>query len=173
MNSPDRAVFMRLVLGATSCASTWICFASMDGCGSLPMVAETLSDDALERLLENWARWCREHRNWGHCFSVEHKWNSPQTWHDTGEPKSPLMPLDRVAALAVNDAWRGMPEPYKTVLSDWYVYRASPHRTCRVNGLRQSAHAEYVNRAKLMCRNRLTRNGAEGISQFLITADSL
>lgn len=134
---------------------------ALSGTGDVPARAAALgrvaiSDDELERLLDNWARWCREHQRLGECNSIERKWRSPQVWHEPGAPVTPLGPIDRVSALEVNDAWRRMPEPYKSVLKDWYVHHRSPFYSCRRLSLRPRAHAEYLRIARLMCRNLLT-----------------
>lgn len=119
----------------------------------------TSSDDELESLLENWARWSRELPERGHCSSLEHRYRSPQTWHDLGAPQAPSQPVNREAALAVNRAWGAMPQPWKGVLRDWYVFGANPRMTCRRIKIPFSAHPDYLRDARMMCRNLLTRLG--------------
>ena len=117
----------------------------------------SLSEHELELALENWGRWCFEKAAQGHCMSIEHRWRSPQQWYDLGEPKAPSLPIDPLLALAVNRAWRVMPHPYKAVLSEWYVLRRNPVRTCRALAIARSAHDEYIRIARIMCMNILTR----------------
>lgn len=122
----------------------------------------TPSDDDLERLLDNWGRWCRDLPSRGHCESIESRYRSPQTWYEPGAPQAPASPVDREAALAVNRAWGSVPQPWKGVLRDWYVYHANPAMTCRRLKIPRRAHDEYVHDARLMVRNLLTRNGWPG-----------
>ena len=35
----------------------------------------------LNERLENWGRWARDRKRYSHCASIEHRYNSPQTWH--------------------------------------------------------------------------------------------
>lgn len=119
----------------------------------------TLSDDELERQLENWGRWCRELPSRGHCESIESRYRSPQHWHDLGAPQAPPRPVDRDAALAVNRAWGAMPQPWKAIIRDWYVFRANPRMTCRRVKIPALGHEDYLHDARLMVRNLLTRHG--------------
>lgn len=119
----------------------------------------TLSDDELERQLENWGKWSRELPERGHCMSIESRYRSPQHWFDLGAPQAPPSPVDRDAALAVNRAWGAMPQPWKGVLRDWYVYAANPKMTCRRVKIPFRAHEDYLVDARLMVRNLLTRHG--------------
>lgn len=119
----------------------------------------TLSDEELERQLENWGKWCRELYEPGHCASIESRYRSPQQWHDLGAPQAPARPVDRDAALNVNRAWGAMPQPWKAVVRDWYVHRANPRMTCRKARIPFSAHEIYLTDGRLMVRNLLTRHG--------------
>ena len=123
------------------------------------MSNESLSDDELERQLENWGRWCRELPSRGHCESIESRYRSPQHWHDLGAPQAPARPVDRDAALNVNRAWGVTPQPWKAVLRDWYVFRANPKMACRRVKIPFVAHDDYLRDARLMVRNLLTRHG--------------
>lgn len=114
-----------------------------------------MTDEDFETRLENWARWCCANKVVGQCESLEHFYRSPQEWHLPPPPVIPRGPIDRLDALEVLRAWRHVPQPYKTVLKDWYVLRRDPKRTCGRLYLAFSAHLEYLARARLMCRNLL------------------
>jgi hypothetical protein len=129
------------------------------GKGAGSMSNDRVSDEELERLLENWGKWCRELYEQGHCASVESRYRSPQQWHDLGAPQSPPRPVDRDAALAVNRAWGVMPQPWKSIVRDWYVRRANPRMTCRKAVIPFRAHESYLADGRMMMRNLLTRQG--------------
>lgn len=114
-----------------------------------------MTDAEQEWLLENWGRWDRVRRGIETCDSIEKKWKSPQEWGAPGAPVIPAAPPDREAAMAVNRAWLAMPMPYKMVLSDWYVLRLAPRKTCWRLAISRLAHDEYLARARLMCKNLL------------------
>lgn len=118
-----------------------------------------ISEPHLEYYLENWARWCKVKHGVATCDSIEHKWKSPQEWGAPGAPEVPRGAIDLVKARQVNVAWLAMPEPYKQVLRDDYVFKRNPRVTCRRYGLAFSAYDEYVRRARLMCRNLMMQAG--------------
>jgi hypothetical protein len=120
----------------------------------------------LESMLENWGRWCHESKARGHCASIESHWKSPQVWYEPGAPQSPPMPIDIVCALAINRAWRHVPEPYKAVLSDWYARRLNARFTCRRLAIAFRDHGYYLDRARTMIANRLTWEASKGKSRI-------
>jgi hypothetical protein len=47
--------------------------------------------DIQQRLI-NWGRWCREGMSYGHCASIEHRYQSPQCWYPP-EAKPPILDI--------------------------------------------------------------------------------
>jgi len=116
-----------------------------------------LTPDDLDALLANWAAWCRERSSRGQCASIEHLWRSPQEWYTPGAPAMARVPVDSLAALEVNKAWRVLPQPWKQILADWYCLRRDPRRTCARCHIAFRDHEEYMDRARTMLVVQLTK----------------
>lgn len=152
----------------------------MDGGTPIPAAPSvSLTDDDLERALDNWGRWCREHKIIGECESIEHLYRSPQHWHEPPPPQAWKPPISRPAALTVNRAWLVVPQPYKRVVADWYVFHRNPSQTLpTLRIIRRSdkvgrerileLHAVYLDHGRTMVRNQLTRQNGVGITLTLL-----
>jgi len=121
-----------------------------------------MTDLELEWALENWARWCQEKKAPGHVRSIEWRWRSPQEWYSLGPPAVSGVPIDGVSALAVNSAWRQVPQPFKQILADWYCLRRDKRRTCGRLKIQVRLHGDYLHRARCMLANVLTMNAGRG-----------
>lgn len=127
-----------------------------------------MTDAELETLLDNWGRWCREHRIIGECESIEHLYRSPQEWDAPPPPPPWKPPISRNAALQVYRAWLAIPDPYKSVIADWYVRHSNPAGTCRRLRLVFRHHRLYLDDGRRMVRNQLTRQNPSGITLILL-----
>lgn len=121
-----------------------------------------ITKEWLELAIQNWARWhwsaLRRHR--GHCKSLESKYRSPQPWD--APPITPLGKVDVLGAMAVEDAWKGLPFVPKIVLKQWFVLKRRSGVICR--SLRKKGYPVLdrdfeleIARAKLMLAEGLAR----------------
>lgn len=126
-----------------------------------------MTDDELESLLVNWARFVRDReRLLNHCLSAEWRWDSRQ-WHGTyGDLDSPptvgrIEAPDIKRALMVERAIRrnkdgySLPLRFRRVLVGKYVLREKPKAIVRKARIDIRAFGDVLNRARQMVRNRL------------------
>jgi len=112
-----------------------------------------MTDDDLEEIFINWARWAknRSHRK-QHCFSIEGRYRSPQTWHPP-EPKPPE--IDLWEALKVEKAVVGLPKKYRILITGHYVYKSNPMSLVRKIAIRFNDYNATLQMARLMVKNRI------------------
>jgi hypothetical protein len=82
----------------------------------------------LQAMLLNWARWCRENEPRGRCYSIEHRYRSPQWGHWDSAPPAAQTPLNVLEAQLVEDALKDMADVHRESLRLYYVKRWPGHR---------------------------------------------
>ena len=108
-------------------------------------------DDQLESRLVNWGNAYRDNKSFGHCRSIEHRYNARsdpgeevivKEVHYVGE-------VDLLDAEVVNKAWLKVMYNNRMVLAYWYINRLRDIRkTCVILGLRQSQYDAVMSRGK-------------------------
>ncbi len=119
----------------------------------------TDSDDHLESRLINWGRAQRDNKSFGHCRSIEHRYNARS---DPGEEVivkevQYVGEIDLLDAEIVNKAWLKVMYNNRMVLAYWYINREKDIRkTCVRVGIRVSSYDAVMSRGrfalgKLLC----------------------
>jgi hypothetical protein len=102
--------------------------------------------------LTNWGHWARTRPLYGHCYSIEHRFRSPQHWN----PPEPRIVVDVPQALEVERAMRHIPRRNHTALTCHFVYRLPARRCCQIVMIRFDLWGEILGDAMHMIENRLT-----------------
>ncbi len=118
-------------------------------------------DDQLESRLVNWGNAYRDNKSFGHCRSIEHRYNARS---DPGEETIVkevhyVGEVDLLDAEVVNKAWLKVLYQNRMVLAYWYINRLRDIRkTCVILGLRQSQYDAVMNRGKFTLNKYLQLN---------------
>lgn len=112
-----------------------------------------MTDDDLNEILLNWARWVRD-RGYRkqHCYSIEGRYRSPQHWNPP-EPRPP--DTDLWEAVKVEKIIIRLPRKYMVLLVGHYVKKSNPMATCRKIAIRFNDYDATLQMARLMVRNNL------------------
>jgi len=122
-----------------------------------------MSDDELELMFENWARWCKDkYHDDAKCKSIEKLYRSPQTWHP---PEARAPEVNNISAsnvereviylrLSENSSFNS----YAAILRGHYVLRAKPEYTCRKAKIKVKEYWPVLKLARLVVRNRVKLN---------------
>lgn len=102
--------------------------------------------------LTNWANWARTRPHYGHCYSIEHLYRSPQHWN----PPEPRIVVDVPRALDVERAMRHIPKRHRLALGCHFVWRMSQKACCQRVILRFDLWDEFLGKAMHAVENRLT-----------------
>lgn len=109
--------------------------------------------DIQDRLV-NWARWAKVRPKYSTCRSLEHKYKSPQTWHEQ-EPRIEVNILDAVIIekALVNIAF---PKRHRELIKYAYLYAGiNPMKICRKLGIRNGEIEMELRLAISMLENRI------------------
>lgn len=107
--------------------------------------------------LPNWARWAKVRPHYSSCRSLEHKYKSPQTWHEV-EPKTEIDLLDAVVIekALVHPAF---PKRAREIIKYCYLMpHLHPMKVCRKLGIRNGEIDMELRNAINMLANRLKAN---------------
>jgi len=125
-------------------------------------------DDLLESRLINWGNAYRDNKSFGHCRSIEYRYNARS---DPGEETIVkevhyVGEVDLLDAEVVNKAWLKVLYQNRMVLAYWYINRLRDIRkTCVILGLRQSQYDSVMSRGKSALNKYLQLNqDADSIS---------
>ena len=125
----------------------------------------TDSDDHLESRLINWGRAQRDNKSFGHCRSIEHRYNARS---DPGEvvivkEVQHVGEIDQLDAAVVNKAWLKVMYQNRMVLAYHYINREqNVRKTCVILGLRQSQYDAVMSRGKFALGKYLQLNYDDG-----------
>ena len=118
-------------------------------------------DDQLELRLVNWGNAYRDNKSFGHCRSIEHRYNARsdpgeevivKEVHYVGE-------IDLLDAEVVNKAWLKVLYQNRMVLAYWYINRLRDIRkTCVILGIKQSQYDAVMSRGKFALNKYLQLN---------------
>lgn len=129
----------------------------------------TESDDILESRLVNWGRAQRDNKSFGHCRSIEHRYNARS---DPGEETivkevQYVGEIDQLDAQVVNKAWLKVMYQNRMVLAYHYINRERDIRKiCVMIGLRQSQYDAVMSRGKFSLNKYLQLNYDDGSIQL-------
>lgn len=118
-------------------------------------------DDQLESRLINWGNAYRDNKSFGHCRSIEHRYNARS---DPGEETIVkevhyVGEIDMLDAEVVNKAWLKVLYQNRMVLAYWYINRLRDIRkTCLILRLRQSQYDVVMSRGKCALNKYLQLN---------------
>lgn len=127
-------------------------------------------DGQLESRLINWGNAYRDNKSFGHCRSIEHRYNARS---DPGEETIVkevhyVGEIDMLDAEVVNKAWLKVLYQNRMVLAYWYINRLRDIRkTCVILGLRQSQYDAVMSRGKFALNKYLQLN--QDADSILIT----
>ncbi len=119
------------------------------------------SDDLLESRLINWGRAQRDNKSFGHCRSIEHRYNARS---DPGEDVivkevQHVGEIDQLDAAVVNKAWLKVMYMNRMIIAYHYINRERDVRkTCVMLGLRQSQYDAVMSRGKFALNKYLQLN---------------
>ena len=103
-------------------------------------------------LLTNWGHWARVRPHYGHCYSVENRYHSPQIWH----PPGPRIEVDALSALQIERCMRHVPYLHRLALKLVYVYRVPARAARRAVCVPHDLWDTFLWQAQQMVWNRLT-----------------
>ena len=101
--------------------------------------------------VENWQRWARGHAGLRplQAESLERLYRS-LNWGDIATDPNPgpldalRGPVDILDAQIIEDAWRTLPEPYRTFLKSAWIRGHHPRVTCRKAGVHHLRYEEIL-----------------------------
>jgi hypothetical protein len=105
--------------------------------------------------LTNWGHWARTRTHYGHCYSIEHQYRSPQHWN----PPEPRIVVDVPEAMEVERVMRHIPRRHSVALACHFVWRLPQKACCQRVMLRFDLWDEFLGDAMHMVQNRLTFAG--------------
>ena len=118
-----------------------------------------MTDDQLEYLLNNWARWVSDRKlhETTSCKSFESRYRSPQVWHppEARPPEIEIFKAADVEKIVVYLGSKPGTKKYKEILVGHYVYKARPESVSRRARIRLVEYPENLKMARLIVRNRL------------------
>lgn len=88
--------------------------------------------DQLRLRLENWRRWCLQNpAARGHCYSIEHRYRSPQWGHWDTTPPAIQGQIDALDAGRIEDAVRCLHSKQRLLVRRAWVKRWKPDWICK------------------------------------------
>ena len=108
----------------------------------------------IEWLLSNWGNWARPRPYYGHCFSIESRYNSPQVWY----PEQPRVVVDTLSALEVERTMRHVPELHRLALKLVYVERLPSRAARRAVRVTHNLFDQFMADARRMVVNLMARD---------------
>lgn len=112
-------------------------------------------DEAQEKRLANWVRWCRSNPARAHCMSIEHRYKAPPCW----EAPEPRFEVDILDAVLIEKAVIGLPAMYKAALKYGYVMPWVDYwvQIKRI-GCKSNDYETTIHKAMVMVFNRIIKN---------------
>ncbi len=113
---------------------------------------QLLTSSELVARLENWAMYYKDRATkQAHCYSIEHRYKSPQIWHPDPIP----LPIDEIDAYKIEKALDKLPAFVRISLKGHYVYGGRWHANiyvrklvCRDLQVHKTRYAEFVDKSE-------------------------
>lgn len=106
-------------------------------------MASEAHHSALKARIENWARYVRQSEtNKGHCYSIEHRYRSPQWGHWDSAPPEIRGEIDILDAHTIEDALKQLDGKQRRLVKLHYVYRFNEKRVAHKLRIQQTEFDE-------------------------------
>lgn len=116
---------------------------------------DEMSDDVMDRVLEDWGRWARQRERAGYrCRSAEGRYRRERLVGDGDETPRPVDERECLAVERIVCA-PSFPARARGVLKGWFVLRVDLRQIARLGGFQASEFEAELHRAKRMVKNLL------------------